>query len=165
MKRRDLLIRILGVSAAWPTVTLLAQPSVIERAAVVIGVDKVGTLPKLGAAASGATEVGQWLRAEGFEVKTLVDDKNPVAIGQVKTVIRELVERGTLQQLSLVTDMPFRRCVDVVEFCPGDGRRVTGEQRLLTQAGNRIRDVRQGPDGWLYIVTDGNEGQIMRLER
>ena len=46
-----------------------------------------------------------------------------------------------------------------------DGRRVTGEQRLLTELGQRIRDVRQGPDGWIYIVTDGAEGQIIRLER
>jgi glucose/arabinose dehydrogenase len=29
----------------------------------------------------------------------------------------------------------------------------------------RIRDVRQGPDGWIYLVTDGVEGQIIRLER
>ena len=46
-----------------------------------------------------------------------------------------------------------------------DGRRITGEQRLLTTLGHRIRDVRQGPDGWLYVVIDGSEGQIMRLER
>ncbi len=46
-----------------------------------------------------------------------------------------------------------------------EGRRVTGEERLLTNLGHRIRDVRQGPDGWLYLVTDGAEGQIIRLER
>jgi glucose/arabinose dehydrogenase len=46
-----------------------------------------------------------------------------------------------------------------------DGRRVTGEERLLTQLGHRIRDVRQGPDGWLYAVTDGSDGLIIRLER
>ena len=46
-----------------------------------------------------------------------------------------------------------------------DGNTVTGEERLLADSGQRIRDVRQGPDGWLYIVTDGNEGQVLRLER
>jgi len=46
-----------------------------------------------------------------------------------------------------------------------DGRRVTGEQRLLGELGHRIRDVRQGPDGWLYVVTVGSEGQVLRLER
>jgi len=46
-----------------------------------------------------------------------------------------------------------------------DGRKVTGEERLLSNFGQRIRDVRQGPDGWLYLLTDGNDGQIVRLER
>jgi aldose sugar dehydrogenase len=46
-----------------------------------------------------------------------------------------------------------------------DGRRITGEERLLNTLGQRIRDVRQGPDGWLYVLTDGSEGQILRLER
>lgn len=46
-----------------------------------------------------------------------------------------------------------------------DGRRVTGEERLLGTLGARIRDVRQGPDGWLYVVTDGQDGQVLRLER
>jgi glucose/arabinose dehydrogenase len=45
-----------------------------------------------------------------------------------------------------------------------DGRRITEEQRLLTDMGRRIRDVRQGPDGWLYLLTDGNDGQVIRLE-
>jgi glucose/arabinose dehydrogenase len=46
-----------------------------------------------------------------------------------------------------------------------DGASVTGEERLLADFGQRIRDVRQGPDGWLYIVTDGDGGQVLRLER
>jgi aldose sugar dehydrogenase len=46
-----------------------------------------------------------------------------------------------------------------------DGNTVTGEERLLADLGKRIRDVRQGPDGWLYIVTDGSDGQVLRLER
>ena len=32
--------------------------------------------------------------------------------------------------------------------------RVTGEEHLLTDRGQRIRDVKQGPDGNLYVVTD-----------
>jgi glucose/arabinose dehydrogenase len=43
-----------------------------------------------------------------------------------------------------------------------DGRRVTAEQRLL-EGQARIRDVRQGPDGWLYLLTDGADGQVLRL--
>ena len=46
-----------------------------------------------------------------------------------------------------------------------DGRKVTGEERLLTDLKERIRDVRQGPDGWLYLLTDSGNGRIVRLER
>ncbi|MEP7283928.1 MAG: PQQ-dependent sugar dehydrogenase [Rubrivivax sp.] len=45
-----------------------------------------------------------------------------------------------------------------------DGNRVVGEQRLLDGAALRVRDVRQGPDGWLYLVAGGAEGQVLRLE-
>lgn len=46
-----------------------------------------------------------------------------------------------------------------------DGRKVVGEERLLQAFDQRIRDVRQGPDGWLYAVTDGRDGQIVRITR
>jgi aldose sugar dehydrogenase len=42
--------------------------------------------------------------------------------------------------------------------------RIVSEQRLLDTLGHRIRDVRQGPDGWLYVLTDGNEGEVIRVE-
>ncbi len=41
--------------------------------------------------------------------------------------------------------------------------RVTGEEHLLTDRGQRIRDVRQGPDGALYLVTDEANGQLLRI--
>jgi glucose/arabinose dehydrogenase len=44
-----------------------------------------------------------------------------------------------------------------------DGERVVGEERLLTEMNTRFRDVRDGPDGRLYVMTDGNDGQILRL--
>jgi aldose sugar dehydrogenase len=46
-----------------------------------------------------------------------------------------------------------------------DGRKVLREERLLTDFAQRIRDVRQGPDGWLYVLTDSPDGQIVRLQR
>lgn len=46
-----------------------------------------------------------------------------------------------------------------------DGRKVTSQEQMLAQLQARIRDVRQGPDGWIYLLTDGVEGQIIRLER
>jgi aldose sugar dehydrogenase len=46
-----------------------------------------------------------------------------------------------------------------------DGRKVVREEKLLTDRSTRIRDVRQGPDGWLYVLTDSADGQLWRLER
>ncbi len=46
-----------------------------------------------------------------------------------------------------------------------DGRKVVREERLLQDWGERIRDVRQGPDGWLYLLTDSANGRVIRLER
>lgn len=46
-----------------------------------------------------------------------------------------------------------------------DGNRVVERQPLLTRLGERIRDVRQGPDGWLYLLTDSGNGRVLRLER
>ncbi len=46
-----------------------------------------------------------------------------------------------------------------------DGRRVVKEERLLQDFNERIRDVRQGPDGYLYLLTDAGDGRIVRLER
>lgn len=43
-----------------------------------------------------------------------------------------------------------------------EGDRVVGEEHLLTGRGQRIRDVRQGPDGFLYVVTDG--GELWRIK-
>jgi glucose/arabinose dehydrogenase len=41
--------------------------------------------------------------------------------------------------------------------------RVVGEQRLLTELNARIRGVGEGPDGALYVLTDGANGKILRL--
>ena len=40
---------------------------------------------------------------------------------------------------------------------------VVREHKLLADLGQRIRDVRQGPDGWLYVLTDESRGQLIRL--
>ncbi len=44
-----------------------------------------------------------------------------------------------------------------------DGNRVTGEERMLQNLGERIRDVRQGPDGLIYLLTDSRQGRILRM--
>jgi glucose/arabinose dehydrogenase len=44
-----------------------------------------------------------------------------------------------------------------------DGDKVTKEERLLQQLHERIRDVRMGPDGALWLLTDNSAGRILRL--
>jgi glucose/arabinose dehydrogenase len=44
-----------------------------------------------------------------------------------------------------------------------EGGRVVGEERLLADRGQRIRDVRQGPDGALYVVTDASTGELWKI--
>jgi glucose/arabinose dehydrogenase len=44
-----------------------------------------------------------------------------------------------------------------------DGDRVTGEEELLVELGRRIRDVKVGPEGALYVLTDQSDGEILRI--
>jgi glucose/arabinose dehydrogenase len=44
-----------------------------------------------------------------------------------------------------------------------DGEKVVKEERLLQQLRERIRDVREGPDGALWLATDNSSGRILRL--
>jgi len=45
-----------------------------------------------------------------------------------------------------------------------DGDTVTGQEELLADLGERIRDVETGPDGHLYLLTDSSDGRLLRLE-
>jgi glucose/arabinose dehydrogenase len=46
-----------------------------------------------------------------------------------------------------------------------DGNRVAQEERLLRgEVRDRVRDVRQGPDGYIYLLTDEMDGRLLRLE-
>jgi len=56
------------------------------------------------------------------------------------------------------------RFLDRIEWNTEGGRtRVVRETRLLTELGERIRDVRQGPDGLLYVLTDSADARLIRL--
>jgi aldose sugar dehydrogenase len=46
-----------------------------------------------------------------------------------------------------------------------DGTRVTGEEQLFEEVGERLRDVQGGPDGSLYLLTDEPEGRVLRVTR
>ncbi|BAP44082.1 PQQ-dependent sugar dehydrogenase [Pseudomonas sp. LJDD11] len=43
-----------------------------------------------------------------------------------------------------------------------DGR-IVDEERLLKERKERIRDVRQGPDGYLYVLTDDGNGKLLKV--
>jgi glucose/arabinose dehydrogenase len=44
------------------------------------------------------------------------------------------------------------------------GEKVVREERMLQGLKERIRDVRQGPDGLVYLLTDSGRGRVLRLE-
>ena len=44
-----------------------------------------------------------------------------------------------------------------------DGQRVVREEKLVQKIGQGIRDVREGPDGYIYLLTDAANGQLIRL--
>ena len=43
------------------------------------------------------------------------------------------------------------------------GEKVTGEERLLGQVNERMRNVTQGPDGALYLLTDNPKGRVLKV--
>lgn len=51
--------------------------------------------------------------------------------------------------------------VDRIELANG---KVARETKLATPGGESVRDVRQGPDGLLYFLTDSSNGKLLRLQ-
>ncbi|HEY4646066.1 MAG TPA: PQQ-dependent sugar dehydrogenase, partial [Steroidobacteraceae bacterium] len=45
-----------------------------------------------------------------------------------------------------------------------EGGRIVGQESLLAERKERIREVRNGPDGFLYLLTDAADGKLLRLE-
>ena len=71
----------------------------MQKAAIVIGVNATGDLPVLSAAVSGASQVVDWLRREGFHVEKFLDTRRPVVASDIFTAVAKLVDQGTLEQL------------------------------------------------------------------
>lgn len=63
--------------------------------------------------------------------------------------------RGHLFSGGLVTGAVHRVALD------STGTRVTGQE--LIRVGQRVRDIRQGPDGFLYVLTDERDGRLIRI--
>ena len=53
--------------------------------------------------------------------------------------------------------------LDRIELARPYAGQVVRESKLMTETGERLRDVRQGPDGLLYVLTDSSNGQLIRL--
>ncbi len=45
-----------------------------------------------------------------------------------------------------------------------DGEKVITEERMLKKTLGRIRDIRQGPAGYIYLLTDHDNGKLVRLK-
>ena len=50
------------------------------------------------------------------------------------------------------------------KFSFDDKGQISRPQWMLDDLKQRIRDVRQGPDGFLYVVTDEDAGALLRIE-
>lgn len=64
--------------------------------------------------------------------------------------------KGTLLVVALRDEMPV--------WLELNGDKVVREERMLKAQIGRIRDVRVGPDGFVYLLTDGRDGMVVRLE-
>jgi hypothetical protein len=72
----------------------------VERAALLIGVDKAGDLQPLQDAAAGARKMEEWARGQGIPtVEVLTDEAGPVDIGDVKRAIQRIIELGSVSHL------------------------------------------------------------------
>jgi len=72
----------------------------MKRAAILIGIDKTGDLPKLKDAARGALLMETWARAQGMDpVHVFTDAQQPVVVDQIKKAIRKMVDDSNVSQL------------------------------------------------------------------
>ena len=85
----------------------------------------------------------------------------------------EALQRVGMQRLVMWIawfDLHQRRCLfngalkfELISRLELNGDKVVKEERLLQGLHERIRDVRQGPDGALYLLTDNADGRILRV--
>jgi hypothetical protein len=98
VRRRDFLG---GAAAALSSIGAGAAPATTPktRAAIVIGVNKAGTLPVLRAAVSGAEQMATWLSGQNFDVTSFLDSVRPVRISDIVDRVADIVDKGIYEQL------------------------------------------------------------------
>lgn len=93
---------------------------------------------------------------EGTEAPLYVWEKSPAISGMAFYD----AQRFPAWQHSLFIGALAQQALIRLEF---KGNQVVHEERLLQQLDARIRDVSQGPDGYLYVLTDAAHGQLLRV--
>ncbi len=95
----------------------------MQRAAVLIGVKKTGSLPQLEAVSASIEAMSEWARGQGMSekfVRVVTDDNGPVTAQRIKNEIKELVALTTIDQL--------------IVYFSGHGFNVESEFWLLSDA-------------------------------
>ena len=98
---------------------------------------------------------GPHRRGDGFEPPVYYWAKSP-ALSSLAFVTSDSAWKGNLLLGSLADKQLIR-----LEL---DGNKVIHEERLLAHLAQRIRDVRQGPDGFIYVLTDDPNGALYKIE-
>ena len=97
----------------------------MEKAAIVIGVNKVGDLPVL-AACQSANEFAKWAAAQGFGCRVLTDEKRTVTIQRIQTEIAKVVRAGCRQLIIYFSGHGIFRGPNYEQWllsgAPGSGR-------------------------------------------
>lgn len=103
-----------------------------------------------------ATKIGEGARKEGIEDAVLVWTPSIAPSGMAFYKSAKHPEwSGSLFVAALKYEMLVRLTLD--------GDRVVGEERLSPESPRRLRDVAEGPDGSLYVITDEDDGEIWRV--
>ncbi|WP_428288180.1 PQQ-dependent sugar dehydrogenase [Hydrogenophaga sp.] len=106
----------------------------------------------------GGGQIGEGLTSKVGLEQPLLYWKPSIAPSGMAFVKSERYGRDWQGNL-LVGSLKFRYLVRLVL----DGDRVVREEKLLPGLGQRVRDVREGPEGFIYLLTDDSNGQLLRL--
>lgn len=107
------------------------------------------------------TAVGDGSRARAGTEPPLYQWTPSIAPSGMAFVTSERYGKAWIGNL-LVGSLKFKYLARLELERPYEGK-VVRETRLLESLGERIRDVREGPDGFVYVLTDSDNGQLIRL--
>ena len=106
----------------------------------------------------GGGPIGEGITAKAGLEQPLHHWTPSIAVSGMAFVSSERYGRDWVGNL-LVGSLKFRYLARLTL----DGAKVVKEERLLPNLNQRVRDVRQGPDGFIYLLTDERDGELLRL--